>query len=442
MASVESRERGGRNGAPKYTVWRVCWREGIERCNPTVNDETDAKILCALVTEAGNRWPSRDVLRARGLAYLLAYLDGGEPAAEPAPAAPEPTYDERAEHYLTRIEKEGRINDDQPRKYRQRHRDHVSPHLGHLALSDITPELILDWQHTMLTVKGLSAKTVLNIRGETIGPIFSDAMLLGPNGEPPLITSNPLAAVRAPKRGSVARSIIDGTDESGKFLQAAYGRVSEVSKPGRVGKPSTRALGRQSAADLAMIQLVTGLRWSELAPLTVGQINRVNRTILVDRTVVKLGADEDKGLKTRWILRRHGKSDAAYRWTTYPPALDVLMDVLCGGRGKDEYLCPARSGTFWYHSAWYKHWKSILSDARSLGMDTDGLTPHGLRHSALSALVAASVDLVTLRHVAGHKSITTTVDIYGKPTKRGLADAQAALAPLAETLGGALVRAA
>ena len=68
MASIEP----NRKGAP--TVWRVKWREGGRGGRPmtvTCHEQAQAVKLKALVDEAGNMMPSRAVLAAYGLLWVL-----------------------------------------------------------------------------------------------------------------------------------------------------------------------------------------------------------------------------------------------------------------------------------------------------------------------------------------------------------------------------------
>lgn len=47
------------------------------------------------------------------------------------------------------------------------------------------------------------------------------------------------------------------------------------------------------------------------------------------------------------------------------------------------------------------------------GLDGKAPTPHDLRHSHASQLIAAGVPLTAIQRRLGHKSITTTSDLYG-----------------------------
>jgi hypothetical protein len=42
-----------------------------------------------------------------------------------------------------------------------------------------------------------------------------------------------------------------------------------------------------------------------------------------------------------------------------------------------------------------------------------GLTPHELRHTAASLAIASGADLKVVQQMLGHKSATTTLDLFG-----------------------------
>jgi integrase len=52
-------------------------------------------------------------------------------------------------------------------------------------------------------------------------------------------------------------------------------------------------------------------------------------------------------------------------------------------------------------------------------VDTFGATPHVFRHSYISAMAEAGIDLKTLQYISGHSNVTTTMGIYAH-TRLGL----------------------
>ena len=53
---------------------------------------------------------------------------------------------------------------------------------------------------------------------------------------------------------------------------------------------------------------------------------------------------------------------------------------------------------------------------------------HALRHTALTSMATSGVPLAVVSRVAGHESITTTIDLYGHVTEQAARDAVAAAA--------------
>lgn len=52
----------------------------------------------------------------------------------------------------------------------------------------------------------------------------------------------------------------------------------------------------------------------------------------------------------------------------------------------------------------------------------DGLTPHGLRHTYVSAMLALGVDVITVGGEVGHRDKASTLNRYGKPMRRAPGD--------------------
>lgn len=430
MANIEPRRR--KDGT--ISAYRVQWRTGGTRTGDrdgrTLDTEPQAILLKALVDAAGNRMPPDEQLRACGLGFLAAPL----PESVPAPAAAVPTFGARCLELIEWKIAAGQINGKTVQTYRSRYELHVKgTELAALPINEVEPWHLLTWQKDRR--KKLSSKSVRNLRGEIINPTLEEAMKVGPNGEPPLIRVNPLASVPAPKMERAVHAILDGDDEAVVFLDAMYNGYTppgEDGKPGTPVKPTAAGLrSRKCAADLAAVDLCTGLRWDEIAPLSVGQVDRKRRQIEVSQTLIWIPKGPDNPGGGYWLLRKHGKSDAAHRWTTYPASLDGILAERCKGKRASDLVFPGPSGNWWSYQSFRYHWnRGARAVADKLGKHIE---PHGLRRSALSAL-ADEADLATLKHVAGHKNVATTIDLYVKPTKRGIAAAQAALEPLAASV--------
>ncbi len=70
-------------------------------------------------------------------------------------------------------------------------------------------------------------------------------------------------------------------------------------------------------------------------------------------------------------------------------------------------------------------------------IDLNGATPHVFRHSYISALAEAGVDLKTIQQISGHANVSTTMGIYAHTRSDLVKEAGEKFAVLlAETKGG------
>ncbi|MBO6231755.1 MAG: site-specific integrase [Ruminococcus sp.] len=220
-----------------------------------------------------------------------------------------------------------------------------------------------------------------------------------------------------------------------------YNPVSAVKIPKSVRKPDTRrALTEEEqrwieefphrAQTAAMVMMYAGLRRGELMGLTWAKVDLKAKTIRVDQFV-----EIDKG---KSYLKDYGKSDAAVR-TVYIP--DVLVDYLENVPGVHfGFVVHKKDGSMMTESAWNRLWDSYITDLNlQYGdwehyLDKDGkpvnkpskydpdkdkrpmlierFTPHWLRHTFITMMYLAGVDILTAKEQAGHADIETTMGIY------------------------------
>lgn len=179
------------------------------------------------------------------------------------------------------------------------------------------------------------------------------------------------------------------------------------------------------AQTAAMIMMYAGLRRGELLALTWQDINLEEGTISVTKSVELI-----KGLPH---IKPGGKTDAATRTVYIPRKLISYLqstphDLL-------GLVCPTVKGTPMTDTAWRRLWESYLADLNikygdwSGCMQTGGkrpakhspmekpfliprITPHWLRHTFITMLYIAGVDVLTAKEQAGHADISTTMSIY------------------------------
>jgi integrase len=148
---------------------------------------------------------------------------------------------------------------------------------------------------------------------------------------------------------------------------------------------------------------VLGLRWSEAVGLRVGRIDFLKRTLSVVETIAEVHGE---------LIRASVKTKASRRTLAVPGFLvDMLAEHLaCTGRRDPEALVfqapeggPLRATNFRR-----RVWAPAVNVAH-----VEGLTFHGLRHTAVGFMIALGYQPAVIQKRMGHASIRTTLDVYG-----------------------------
>lgn len=189
------------------------------------------------------------------------------------------------------------------------------------------------------------------------------------------------------------------------------------------------------AQTAAMIMLYAGLRRGELVPLLWRDIDLSAGTISVNKSVEFINGTPN--------LKSGGKTKAAMR-TVYIPRL--LVDYLKPLAGNPFALvCPSAKGKLMSDSAWKRLWNSYIAElnirygdfGKSIEWNKNKsgdpmkreapksrfvpekipiiiprFTAHSLRHTYITMLYKAGVDVLTAKEQAGHADISTTLSIY------------------------------
>ena len=182
------------------------------------------------------------------------------------------------------------------------------------------------------------------------------------------------------------------------------------------------------AQTAAMIMMYAGLRRGELLALQWTDIDLTAKTININKAVVM-----EKGKSS---VKQGGKTDAATR-TVYMP--DALVEYLKKQPRTNFLVCPSATGKLMSQSAWRKLWESYLLDLiikygdfaaykkwndkhpgerpskfhpEELPLLIPHFTAHWLRHTYITNMYLAGVDVLTTMQQAGHSNIKVTMDIY------------------------------
>jgi integrase len=275
-------------------------------------------------------------------------------------------------------------------------RRRVLPILGHLPVAMISAGLVdraIDaWEqdYSRSTVKNSVAALVL---------VLDEAVRDG------ILTRNP-ARDRA-RRRTVGRSPTSDAPPSPRDLA-----LPDVATLERLVARVVELGGHPSYGDVITILATTALRMSEVSGLRVGDVHLGNGLVQVQRQTYPgrggLVTKATKGRRRRVV-----------------PVIDPLRPTLARlvvGRDHDERLVLGPRGgvitTATLRDA--TRWDDLVAE---LGLQ--GLVRHGLRHTALTWMADAGIELHMLQRVAGHQDPAVTAR-YLHPDTRAIVDAGAA----------------
>jgi integrase len=169
---------------------------------------------------------------------------------------------------------------------------------------------------------------------------------------------------------------------------------------------------------MAYTAAYTGLRWGELAALTLDQIDQDTRTVTVDRKIIEIGGtlhlEAPKGRKKRrtiYLRRTPGGYPLAERLAT---RIETARAEQEAGTNPNGLVFPSPGGTWWRSSNYARR---VLADAY-LAAGWRGQIPkpwtwHSLRHVfCTTALFTWHVEPADVSRLAGHANIRTTLDMY------------------------------
>lgn len=183
------------------------------------------------------------------------------------------------------------------------------------------------------------------------------------------------------------------------------------------------------AQTAAMIMLYAGLRRGELIPLLWRDINLNDGTITVNKSVEFINGSPN--------IKSGGKTKSASRVVYIPQLLVEYLRPLAGN--PFSLVCSSAHGKLMSDSAWKRLWNSYISELNlrygdfqnnlkwakkhssaptskycpeKLPLLIPRFTAHMLRHTYITMLYKAGVDVLTAKEQAGHADISTTLAIY------------------------------
>lgn len=241
------------------------------------------------------------------------------------------------------------------------------------------------------------------------------------------------------ENGYAARTINFYRSVIAQIMERAVGRAIQVNPAKLVqlagmGQPAEkrRALTEEEqqwiwdtphrAQPAAIIMMLSGLRRGELSALTWADVDTVNQTITVNKTV-------EYPPDGKAYIRNMTKSAAGMRVVYIPRKLADYLDTL---PRSNLLVYPSASGRMMTASAWKAVWQSYMAELNrkygqrtpadlermkkpgrhKLDMTIPPITLHWLRHTFCTLMYFAGVDAVQACAQMGHADVTTTLKIY------------------------------
>lgn len=264
------------------------------------------------------------------------------------------------------LERQGQLRPGTRQRYSEIIRVHVVPAFGSVPLARLERSAVSSWV-AELSASGLAGATVRHVHrvlAEVLGSAVADGRL----------ARNVAAGVPLPRAG--------GRDK--RFLTH-----EEVAR-----------LAGAAGDDGVIIRVLayTGLRFGELAALRVRDVDPRRRRLTVARSVSEVNGR---------LVVGPPKSGSARSVPIRRTVADELAAV-CAGRAGDAVVFTAPAGGM----LWLRNWRRRVFEPAARAAGLDGLTPHGLRHTAASLAVSAGAHVKSVQQMLGHASAAMTLDVY------------------------------
>ncbi|MCW2092432.1 UNVERIFIED_ORG: integrase [Rhodococcus erythropolis] len=266
-------------------------------------------------------------------------------------------------------------------------RIHVLPKWGTKAISQIKPSEVKTWVAEMEDA-GVGTATIEKALG-----VFRQIMDAAVDDL--LIAGNPCRGAKAPKRKHVQRGYLTH--------QQVHQLAAEVTTHGLV----------------VLFLAYTGLRWGEMAALKVGSIDLDRQRVNVTEAVAEV-----KGKLVWGNAKTHER-----RTVPFPEFLAEPLAEQMRGKSQSDLVFPGEQGAVLRVSL-YRPRIFALAVARCRGValrerakqkardeevtypEFPTITPHDLRHTAVSMAISAGANVKAVQTMVGHASASMTLNTY------------------------------
>lgn len=264
------------------------------------------------------------------------------------------------------------------RDYRSYVRGTIAPVLGDIPITLLARLDVSRWINSMER-RGLSGKTIKN-RHAFLSASVRAAVRAN------LIPDNVAEGVRLPRQDAKTREATYLTPDEYRLILAAM---------------------RPDGRPLLVCMAGTGMRIGEATALQVRDLSLAGSEPTV-RVVRAWKHTDDNTPELGPPKSKKGK-----RTITLSDPVAALLGELAAGRDGHDWLLLNPKGGAWRQNQWREDYWHPAVRASGIGKRP---TPHDLRHSHASWLIAQGVSLPVIQQRLGHEKITTTVDTYGHLT--------------------------
>jgi integrase len=150
--------------------------------------------------------------------------------------------------------------------------------------------------------------------------------------------------------------------------------------------------------DVVHLLAYTGLRFGEMAALRVRQVDFLRKRLTVAESATEVGGTVEYGAP-----KTHQQ-----RTVPIPGVLLAPLSRRCEGKGRDDLVLTSPEGSVLRSG----NFRRRVFDPAAREAALEDLSPHDLRHTAASLLVASGANVKAVQRMLGHASAAMTLDVY------------------------------
>ncbi|WP_427017809.1 tyrosine-type recombinase/integrase [Pseudarthrobacter sp. P1] len=275
------------------------------------------------------------------------------------------------------IETLGGVESGTLHRYRQLARNHINPKLGPYPVDKLTREDVLAWFNAM-TLSAKSKKNIHALLSSALESAIADRH----------IVENPAKGIRDSKSAAAIKT------RDPVFLSPAEFEA---------------LTGAFDSRYVTLLKLLagSGLRFSEATALRKRDVKRKEDRYSL--SVTRAWKKTDQG-----IAIGGPKSPKSIRTVALSKTLTDPINAELAGLKPDDLVFTLPEGGRLPNNRFHEnYWDEVVDRLVAEGKLHDAPTPHDLRHTHASWLIAAGVPLPVIQARLGHENITTTVGTYG-----------------------------